>query len=581
MQVMHEKGAEQNVPSDGEEQQSTHDLVYDNADEEPELHLRTYVAIAAMFLLNLTQVFALQGPPVVLSAIGNDLNGESIQTWVPNALSLVQAILCPVIANASDVFQARKTILVGTCLLSFIGAAIAPNAIHIGRVVAAQVLIGFGFASVPLAYCVPSEILPRRWRPFVQAGVNLAGALGACAAPLIIGSLTERNPHTGWRLFFWIQMALWGATALGILAGYQPPKRHSGLDHLSFLQKLRHLDLPGFFLLTSGLTLFLVSLNLGGNAYAWSSSRVLTTLVIGLAILAIFGIYEIKGTSTGILHHELFRGGQQRGRTFGLCVLLIFIEGILLFSFIVYYPALTTALFERNFFLLAARIQPFWLACGLATLPYGWVSSKIRSIRSPMFVGFFVFTAGVVGMSTVQPDDDTSAVVFAGLMGLGVGAPVILVVSGVQLSVPHHLIATATALISSSRAVAATVFTAIYAAALQDRLAKVVAQQVGDAAVEAGLPATSVPAFVKAISGGMSTSDLPGVTQGIVQAGMQAYRQAQADGFRVVYIIAAPFGVVACIACFFLGDLRETMNYRVDAPVEELHGKHHQEEDRV
>lgn len=198
-----------------------------------------------------------------------------------------------------------------------------------------------------------------------------------------------------------------------------------------------------------------------------------------------------------------------------------------------------------------------------------------------MFVGFFVFTAGVVGMSTVQPDDSTSAVVFAGLMGLGVGAPVILVVSGVQLSVPHHLIATATALISSSRAVAATVFTAIYAAALQDRLAKAVPQQVGDAVVGAGLPTSSVDAFVKAISSGLSTSDIPGVTDRVVRAGMQASRQAQADGFRVVYIIAAPFGVVACIACLFLGDLKETMNYRVDAPVEELHGRYRQEEDRV
>ena len=128
---------------------------------------------------------------------------------------------------------------------------------------------------------------------------------------------------------------------------------------------------------------------------------------------------------------------------------------------------------------------------------------------------------------------------------------------------------------------AATVFTAIYAAALQDRLAKTVPLQVGNAVVGAGLPTSSVEAFVKAISSGMSTSDIPGVTHGIVQAGMQAYPQAQADGFRVVYIIAAPFGVVACIACFFLGDLRETMNYRVDAPVERLHGKHRQEKDSV
>ena len=42
-------------------------LVYDNADEEPELHASTYVALASMVLLNFVQVFALQGPPAVVS----------------------------------------------------------------------------------------------------------------------------------------------------------------------------------------------------------------------------------------------------------------------------------------------------------------------------------------------------------------------------------------------------------------------------------------------------------------------------------------------------------------------------------
>lgn len=41
-------------------------LIYDDADQEPELHARTYVAVAAMFMLNLVQVFALQGPPAVV-----------------------------------------------------------------------------------------------------------------------------------------------------------------------------------------------------------------------------------------------------------------------------------------------------------------------------------------------------------------------------------------------------------------------------------------------------------------------------------------------------------------------------------
>ena len=41
-------------------------LVYDDNDEEPELHARTYFALLAMFFLNLVQVFALQGPPAVV-----------------------------------------------------------------------------------------------------------------------------------------------------------------------------------------------------------------------------------------------------------------------------------------------------------------------------------------------------------------------------------------------------------------------------------------------------------------------------------------------------------------------------------
>ena len=135
-------------------------------------------------------------------------------------------------------------------------------------------------------------------------------------------------------------MALWGATAICIFFGYRPPKRHTRLDHLSVWQKLGHLDLPGFALLTCGLTLFLTGLNLGGGLYSWTNVRTLATLVIGIVILIAFGIYEWKGTKTGILAHELFRGGKARGQTFALCVALIFIEGILVFSYIIFYPVL-------------------------------------------------------------------------------------------------------------------------------------------------------------------------------------------------------------------------------------------------
>lgn len=97
------------------------------------------------------------------------MNNTTTETWVPNALSLVQAVVAPVISSASDTFQVRKALLVGPSIISFIGAAIAPGSTSIYRLIVAQILIGFGFATVPLAYCVPSEILPRKWRPSEQA----------------------------------------------------------------------------------------------------------------------------------------------------------------------------------------------------------------------------------------------------------------------------------------------------------------------------------------------------------------------------------------------------------------------------
>ena len=41
-------------------------MTYDLVDKEPELQTRTYIATAAMFLLNLVQVVALKGPPIVV-----------------------------------------------------------------------------------------------------------------------------------------------------------------------------------------------------------------------------------------------------------------------------------------------------------------------------------------------------------------------------------------------------------------------------------------------------------------------------------------------------------------------------------
>ncbi|CAG9993191.1 unnamed protein product [Clonostachys byssicola] len=558
-------------------------LVYDNADEEPVVHLRTWIALASMFLMNFVQTLALQGPPSVLSIIGTSLNDTQAQTWVPGALTLMQAVISPLVSSISDTFQARKLLLVGASVVSFVGAAIAPGSTNIYRLIGATILIGVGFSTVGLAFAVPSEILPRKWRPMSQAVMNIAACLGAVVGPLVIGAFAKADVKNGWKNFYqangqqWVQMALWGMTAIGIFFGYRPPKRHTQLDHLSFWQKLGHLDLPGFGLLTAGITLFLVALNLGGGLFPWTNARVLSLLVIGLVTLVGFGVYEWKGTKTGILHHDLFRGGKAAGRTFSICVVLMMIEGIMLFSYVIFYPVVTAILFEQDPFLLTVRGLPFWVVSGLSTAGWGYWSMRFRTIRSPLFAGFLIFTAGLVGFATVRPGDNLNCLIFAGLAGLGFGAPLVLVVTGVQLSTPHHLIATATAVTTSARAVGATIFTSVFSAAYSSELQVKLYAKIAEAVTKVGLAADQVPAFVSAFTakdnGALST--IPGVNSTVVEAATSAMSQAYAESLHVVYYIAISFGAVACLACFFLGDLRNTMNYVVDAPVESLTAKRH------
>ena len=156
-------------------------------------------------------------------------------------------------------------------------------------------------------------------------------------------------------------MALWGATTIGIFFGYRPPKRHTRLDHLSFWQKLHHIDLTGSGLFTIGLTLLLTGLNLGGGVYSWTNVRTLTTLTIGIVIFLAFCAYEWKGTKTGILHHDLFRGGKECGRTYAICLGLIFIEAFMLFAGVVFYPIMLVFLLpsiDRSLLMTSPMLGP-------------------------------------------------------------------------------------------------------------------------------------------------------------------------------------------------------------------------------
>lgn len=244
-------------------------------------------------------------------------------------------------------------------------------------------------------------------------------------------------------------------------------------------------------------------------------------------------------------------------------------------------------LFETDPLLVAVRIIVFWLASAFSTTIFGYVGTRYMTIKIPLIVGYTIYTAGIVGLATIQPGDNAGSIAFAVVAGLGFGGPLVMVFSGVQLSIPHSLLATATALLTSSRAIAASVSTAIYSAVVSSRLGKLIPTRIAQAAIGAGLPPSSVGPFIGALTDQSAQSasklaSVPGINPRIIGAGVTALKQAYADGLRDVYIIAAAVGAVGVLLCFFVGDLSGTMNYHIDATVEKLDkqsNSHHHTDD--
>ena len=134
-----------------------------------------------------------------------------------------------------------------------------------------------------------TELVPTSRRG-ITIGYVVMGFLPFAPAPLYGQQLAKHN----WR---WVTVfiGVLAVVALVILAiFYKPPPRENAVG-LSKTQLLGRIDYLGGFLSTSGIIIFLVGLNWGGQAYAWNSAHVIATLTVGLFLVLLFIIWECFG----------------------------------------------------------------------------------------------------------------------------------------------------------------------------------------------------------------------------------------------------------------------------------------------
>lgn len=96
-------------------------------------------------------------------------------------------------------------------------------------------------------------------------------------------------PH-GWRWVYHYNTIFFGLGGLGVAFSYHPPPTQLQRES-TIANEFRSIDFAGITLLLSGVVLLVTALTWGGNSYPWRSAQVLSTLVIGAALITAFCLW--------------------------------------------------------------------------------------------------------------------------------------------------------------------------------------------------------------------------------------------------------------------------------------------------
>jgi EmrB/QacA subfamily drug resistance transporter len=237
------------------------------------------IASIGVFMVTLDNLVVTTALPVIRKDLHASI--ENLE-WTVNAYTLTFAVLLLTGAALGDRFGRRRMFVVGLGIftLASAAAALAPTA---GALIAARALQGVGGAIVtPLTLTILSAGVPAQRRgAFIGAWSGVAG-LAVAFGPLFGGAVVS---GINWHWIFWLNvpvgLLLIPLALLRLDETYGPDAK---------------LDLPGLGLVSAGLFGIVWGL-VRGNGQGWSSPEIVTALVAGAALVALFVLWELRAES--------------------------------------------------------------------------------------------------------------------------------------------------------------------------------------------------------------------------------------------------------------------------------------------
>ncbi|KIW76453.1 hypothetical protein Z517_11199 [Fonsecaea pedrosoi CBS 271.37] len=527
------------------------------------------MAAVGIGLLAAISSFALAAP--ILGVINEDIGPSSNISWVAIVYTLMIAVGLTIVGRFTDIFGRRHT-FIGGAVLGVVGSIVCATAPTVGALIAGMTLVGLAASTQVSYFYVTAELIPQKYRFLGNAIMYVFMIPGGAFAPAIANSCILHTPG-GWHSTFYIVIAIQAAALFCWVAFYRPPTfemKHRDKTRREYLVKF---DYIGTALFAGGLLCFLLGLSWGGAVHPWKSAHVLATIIVGGVSLIVFALWELFAR----LEEPLVPITLLASGPWTAAVVTSGIGASLYYALTIVWPSMVAIVYPSGDLitdgLRASIVGACWVSGEIVS---GIVAKPVGRIKLQCIVTLTLAGVLLGCMATSDPDSSTRATVLLSFSCFLAGY-----VEGLSLTITtlaledQQQMGAGCGFGGSIRFTITTVATTIYTVVLSARLSATIPDQVPPALVSAGLPASSVATFIGSLASGQSLADIPGVTASIIAAGIRAYRSANADAYRTVFLSTIAFTGIGIITTLFLPNTDALMTDEVSTTL------HHKKDEKL
>ncbi|KAJ4380996.1 hypothetical protein N0V86_003343 [Didymella sp. IMI 355093] len=481
---------------------------------------------------------------VLMSAVYPDIGPSANIALVSTVWSAAQPIALLLFGRLSDRFG-RRNFALGSCALAIIGGIVAATAQSIETLIGAEVIMGIA-SGVPAAYpLLAGELVSNKYK-YVGTALVVVPNVIATGFGAYIGLALVQVANWRWIFYIYIITMIPG-TALWFFFYHPPSYTQLHGKKSSKVAELKKVDWIGVILLIVGLALFLVGISWGGPAQPWTSPKILGLLISGAVAVISFVLYETLLTpQQPIVPMRFFR--DLRGFT---CLEIISATyGVINIALFVMWPQQVTYIFAST---VSSWQESAWLSTTAAFGLWGGIvvlgplMSWIGHIRYQILASSLWMTAFLGAMASITVERKSMAIAFSFLAGWTIGWGEVIAAIIVQYVVADEDLGVAFSVISASRTIFGSIFTAAFIAVYTNKVPGYLASIVPERVLAAGLPESQLETLMTAAAAANQTAlaAIEGMTPELLRTTNIAVSNAYSKSYSYVYYFAVAIGVLA------------------------------------